>query len=166
MTRKVSFIGYFFLVLLLFVMIPLDFSNLSNQSYASLFFSYRQKPLLLLLMSLVSLFFDYLSLVIPQSELSTAATLIRVRKPASVKRYLSYARFSLVYLLPFLMIKAYAIMIWNSAIAWFCFLMSLAMWLICMFILSKLPANAARARDCLIFLMCAVIRLVAYPLFQ
>ncbi|EGF47327.1 hypothetical protein AAULR_25311, partial [Lacticaseibacillus rhamnosus MTCC 5462] len=112
------------------------------------------KPLLLLLMSLVSLFFDYLSLVIPQSELSTAATLIRVRKPASVKRYLSYARFSLVYLLPFLMIKAYAIMIWNSAIAWFCFLMSLAMWLICMFILSKLPANAARARDCLIFNVC------------
>lgn len=55
MTRKVSFIGYFFLVLLLFIMIPLDFSNLSNQAYASLFFSYRQKPLLLLLMSLVSL---------------------------------------------------------------------------------------------------------------
>ena len=82
MTRKVSFIGYFFLALLLFIMIPLEFSNLSNQAYVSLFFSYRQKPLLLLLMSLVSLFFDYLSLVIPQSELSTAATLIRVRKPA------------------------------------------------------------------------------------
>lgn len=33
MTRKVSFIGYFFLALLLFIMIPLEFSNLSNQAY-------------------------------------------------------------------------------------------------------------------------------------
>lgn len=115
MNRKLVFTGYSLIVLGLFLLVPRSFPNILPKAYAGLLFGYQERPFFLMIFSLFDVFFDYVSLTVPQAELFSIRTFFLIRRPSVSQVYGTYLRFILPYFIPFVLSKLVALLIWPQA---------------------------------------------------
>ncbi|NVY96592.1 hypothetical protein HU830_05380 [Lactobacillus sp. DCY120] len=162
MSKKLGFGGYFLLVLLLFYLVPTIVPQISVHDHASLVLGYQNSPFLIAMIAVFSFFFDYLSLVLPQSELLAIRTSLLVRRPSLWRLYRGYGRFLLPYLLSFMIVKGVSLFLWPQTITVFWFSLYLLEWL-CWLALNL--NRRVTLPNGLILLMFGLTRILAHYLF-
>lgn len=128
MNRKLAFWGYFLFLLVAIIVIPVSMAGLPVWINLRLFFGFVTQNFLLTMLSVFGLLFDYASIIIPRTELSSVQIAVLVRHPTGERLYVTYFRFLVIYLLPFTIVKAYALIVHLSLITLIWFLLAIVIW--------------------------------------
>jgi len=129
MNRRITFWGYFLVIIVLFLLVPQSFPDISGHDYAGLLFGYQENPFFLMMFSTFDLFFDYVSLAIPQAEMFAIRPFFLTRQPSGGRLYTSYFRFILPYFVPFILSKMVVLLILSQPVAWLWIGSYTAVWL-------------------------------------
>lgn len=159
MSRRIVFWSYFLLITGLFVLVPYSFPTLSTHEYASLLFSYKERPLLLMLFSIADVLFDYVSLNIPQTELSMMRNLLLIRRPAVTSLYAAEFWLIVPYVGPFVLSKLLIVTVSGQAVCWVWIGLYALVWLALLLIGVHKPIANFSIISLLGFI---VIRMIAY----
>ncbi|MCV2520169.1 hypothetical protein [Melissococcus plutonius] len=150
------------MMFILFICVPSYFVGISKHAYSSLFFGYQEKPLLIMMISLLSLFFDYLSLIIPRMELFSIRSFSLIRKPTIKRSCFVCMKVILPYFIPFLLIKLYALTIFATSIVFVWIGISIIEWFLCFYISLNLKIAIPNGFFLFIFI---IVRIIAHLLF-
>jgi|GEM_PF-2949603 len=128
MNRKLGFWLYFALTIGLFLLVLLSFPGISQKEYSGLLFGYQEKPFYLMMFSVFDLFFDYVSLTIPQAELRSIRSFFLIRRPTAARLYATYFRFILPYFIPFILTKMMGLLIFPRPSTWLWIGLAIVAW--------------------------------------
>ncbi|CUR62609.1 Uncharacterized protein LEKG_0022 [Leuconostoc gasicomitatum KG16-1] len=109
MARKLYFWIYFSIVFIVIRFVPTYLPLITNHQQEGLVFDFTAKPFYLLMVSILNLLFDYVSLIMPVTELLSIQIFLLVRKPSLRSQFKSYVPIILHYFVPYVLVKAFVL---------------------------------------------------------
>lgn len=162
MNKKYFFLGYFFIIMFLFYLVPIYEPDISSKEYASLFFSYQNQPLMLMVLSILSIFFDYLSFFIPKVELSSIREFCVIRQPNMKYFGWVYFKYMYPYFSMFVLMKLSALIICGNKSILIWIVISILEWFIFFSINLRLKKNIPNSLFLVIFIFVRIIAQVSF----